>query len=269
MAYDLGSVIPLGVTVKDASDTLVNAGAMSLTVTLPDDTTLSVSPVTPVSTGTYTYDYVTVQSGRHLVRWVATGANANAYTDVFDVREQVPVSIVSLADAKHQLNIDASDTSDDVELRGFITGASLAVERELGTIVARRTFTERRTANGGRLLLSNVPVLSLTTAASPDGSTTWPVEDLDFDAATGLVAAASSTPLSADVDMTYTAGLRIVPEDYQLATLIVIQHLWETQRGTMGAVPGGGQEPEYMSGRGFALPRRALELLGTTIPGIA
>src|SRR3546814_17325246 len=77
---------------------------MALTITRPDNTTVSVSPVTPVSTGTYTYDYATVQPGRHVVRWVATGANAGAYTDVFDVREAAPPLLFSLADARKHVN---------------------------------------------------------------------------------------------------------------------------------------------------------------------
>lgn len=267
MAYDLGTVVPLGATVRDSSGTLANAGNMALTVTLPDDSTVTVDPVTPASTGNYAYDYATTQAGRHLVRWLATGVNAGAYNDVFDVREQTPVAIVSLADAKKQLN--ETDTTDDDEIRGMITGASLAVERHLGTIVARRSFTERRTASGGQVLLSNVPVLALASAASADGTTTWDVNDLDVDTTTGLVTAKTGAPLTGDVDFGYTAGLRIVPDDYQLATNIIIQHLWETQRGRYGAVPGGSEEPEYMTGRGFAIPRRALELLDSTLPGIA
>lgn len=267
MAYDLGAVARLTVSVTDAAGAPADSGNMALTITLPDDTTVIVDPVASSPTGSYAYDYTTAQPGRHTVRWVGTGANPAAYVDVFDVREQVPVAIVSLADAKKQLN--ATGTGDDDEIRGMVTGASLAVERELGTIVARRTFTERRTASGGRLLVSNVPVLALVSAASSDGSTTWAVDDLDVDEATGLVAAVSGPVLAGDVEMTYTAGLRIVPEDYQLATSIIVQHLWETQRGRYGAVPGGSQEPEYMTGRGFALPRRALELLDSTLPGIA
>lgn len=269
MAYDLGAVVQLTVSVTDGAGEPANSGNMALTITLPDDSTVIVDPVTPTATGSYAYAYTTTQAGRHTVRWVGTGANPAAYADVFDVRDQAPVAIVSLADAKKQLNI--TDTGDDDELRGFITGASLAVERELGTVVARRSFTERRTAGSdGRVLLSNVPVLAVTSAGSADGTTTWAAGDLDVDTATGLVTAvAGAAPLVGDIDFTYTAGLRAVPDDYQLATLIVIQHLWETQRGRYGAVPGGSTEPEYMSGRGFALPRRALELLDTSLPGIA
>ncbi|MGW0993529.1 hypothetical protein ACWD5V_09500 [Streptomyces sp. NPDC002523] len=269
MAYDLGAVVRLAVSVTDGSGQPANAGNMALTIGLPDDTTVTVNSVTPASTGSYAYSYATTQAGRHTVRWLATGANAMAYTDVFDVRDQAPVAIVSLGDAKKQLNIAATDTSDDDELRGFITGASLVVERELGTIVARRTFTERCTPDsGGRILLSNVPVLALISVQTLDGATTWNVANLDFVTATGLVAAKTGTPLNGDVDMTYKAGLRIVPDDYQLATLIIIQHLWETQRGTMSVQLGGDGEP-WMPGKGYAIPRRAQELLDTQLPGVA
>lgn len=269
MAYDLGDVVPLGVTVKDAGGTLVNAGAMALTITQPDDTTVTVSPVTPVSTGTYTYDFLTLQAGRHLVRWLATGANANAYTDIFDVGAAEPVSIVSLARTKRQLGIAESDQTYDEELRDYVTGGSKAVERQLGTIVARRSFTERRPANAcGQILLSNVPVLSVTSAVSADGATTWTVANLHPEPDTGLVYAATGPALRGDVDVIYRAGLRIVPEDYQLATLIIVEHLWETRRGAMGVQLGGENEP-WLPGRGFAVPRRAIELLDSTLPGIA
>lgn len=269
MAYDLGAAVQLAVSVTDGSGNPADSGNMALTITLPDDSTVTVDPVTPTATGSYTYAYTTTQAGRHTVRWLGTGDNPAAYADVFDVREQAPVAIISLADAKNQLNETA--TSDDDEIRGMVTGASLAVERELGTIVARRSFTERRTAGAdGMVLLSNVPVLAVTSAVSADGATTWTAGDLVVDTATGLVTgAAGAAPLTGDVDFVYTAGLRIVPDDYQLATAIIVQHLWETQRGRYGAVAGGSGEPEYMSGRGFALPRRALELLDTTLPGVA
>ncbi|WDO09956.1 hypothetical protein ME763_32215 [Streptomyces murinus] len=268
MAYDLGAVVPLTMSVTDGSGAPANSGNMALTITLPDDTAVTVDPVTPTATGSYAYAYTTTQPGRHMVRWLGTGANPAAYADVFDVRDQAPVAIVSLADAKAQLN--ETDGVDDAELRGFITGASLAVERELGRVVARRTFTERRTARDGQVLLSTVPVLAVSSAVSAGGTTTWTADDLDVDTDSGLVTAKpGAAPLTGDIDFATTAGMRIVPDDYQLATLIIVQHLWETQRGRGGAVFGGSQEPEYMSGRGFALPRRALELLDTTLPGVA
>src|SRR5215470_17776952 len=218
MAYDLGDVVVLSTTVMDSAGQPANAGSMALTITLPDDTTVVVGPIASTSTGVYVFNYATVQAGRHLVRWVASGANATVYTDVFDVRDRVPVAIVSLADAKIQLNIAASFVADDEELRGFIAGASLAVERQLGTVVSRRSFTERRTADsGGRVVLSNVPVLAVSSAQSADGATVWSAGDLDVDEGIGLVVASAGPKLSGDVVFVYAAGLRIVPDDYQLA----------------------------------------------------
>ncbi|MGW0579631.1 hypothetical protein ACWD25_27530 [Streptomyces sp. NPDC002920] len=269
MAYDLGDVARLTVTVTDSAGAPADAGHMALTIGLPDGTNVTVDPVASTSTGSYAYGYPTVQAGRHTVRWLATGANAMAHTDVFDVGEQASVAIVSLARTKTQLGIDASDTSRDDELRGFITGASLAVERELGTIVARRSFTDRLAPNAyGQLLLPRVPVVALTAVQTPDASQTWNVANLRPDPATGLVTVTAGPDITGEVDATYVAGLRVVGDDYQLATLIIIEHLWETKRGAMGVQLGGDNEP-WMPGRGFAIPRRALELLDSTLPGVA
>ncbi|MFJ2004814.1 hypothetical protein [Streptomyces chartreusis] len=269
MMLDLGSIYQVAVDVRDAAGVLADPSSATLTITLPDDTT--VTPTVPLPSavaGQLRVDYVTTQAGRHTWRLV-TASPTTAYTDVFDVAQSAPVAIVSLARAKKQLNIVASDTSDDEELRGFITAAGLAAERQLGTIVARRPFTERcQTDAFGRILLSNVPVLSVTSAVSADGLTTWNAGDLHPEPDTGLVYAAAGPSLRGDVDLVYQAGLRIVPEDYQLATLIIIQHLWETQRGSMGVQLGGEGEP-WLPGRGFAVPRRAIELLDSTLPGIA
>ncbi|MCM1972326.1 hypothetical protein [Streptomyces sp. G1] len=266
---DLGSVYQVAVDVRDADGTLTDPVSATLTITLPDGTTVTPAVPLPSSTpGELRVDYVTSQAGRHTWRLVTTSPTT-AYTEVFDVAPSAPISIVSLARAKKQLNIDSSDTTDDEELRGFITGASLAVERHLGQIVARRSFSERCTVDAyGQILLSHVPVLSLTAVASADGATTWTVGDLHADADSGIVHAATGPALTGDVDVTHQAGMRVVPEDYQLATLIIIQHLWETQRGAIGVLLGGEGEA-WQPGRGYAIPRRALELLDSPLPGIA
>jgi hypothetical protein len=59
-----------------------------------------------------------------------------------------------------------------------------------------------------------------------------------------------------------------IQANVRLASKIIIQHLWETQRGTMG-VQLGGDSDNYVAGRGFAIPRRAIELLGPQLPGVA
>ncbi|MGP4088549.1 hypothetical protein [Streptomyces sp. KR55] len=274
MPFDLGDVVPLGTTVKDGSGTLVNAGAMALTITLPDNTTVSVSPVTPVSTGTYTYDYTTVQPGRHVVRWVASGANAGAYTDVFDVREAAPPLIMSLADARKHVN--ATVTTHDEELRGWVEAASRAVEFFVGP-VARRTVTETHNRAYARVLaLRQTPAISLTTVAAVlTGGTSYAVADLDLDGETGIVQRKDGGVLYGPLRVTYVVGRTIIRANISHAARIILQHLWRTQGGGMGRPAPGGMDDyavtEPIPGLGFAVPNRALELLldDRLPPGVA
>jgi hypothetical protein len=266
---DLGAVYQVAVDVADASDAPTNPSSADLTIMLPDGTTISPGVPVPTTIGQVRVDYVTAQTGRHVWRLVTSGPTT-AYADVFDVQPAAPDSIVSLDEARAHLNMRPTETTDDDELRGFVAAATRAVERALGRKVVRRTITDRFDLSGAvtQLLLRNVPVLSLTSAVSADGATTWNVADLQPDVETGSITVVSGPALSGSVDLTYQVGMVVVPDDYRLAAKIIIQHLWETQRGTMGVQLGGDNEP-YMPGRGFAVPRRALELLDPPLPGVA
>jgi hypothetical protein len=143
--FDLGDVVPLTVNIRGADGVLANATAVTLTITLPDGTTTSPAPANP-SVGLYQVDYITVMEGRHLVRWVATGNNASAYTDSFDVRPANPPLIMSLSAAKAILNIPSGSTVDDDELRSLVEAVTSAVETYRGEAIVRRTVVENCTA---------------------------------------------------------------------------------------------------------------------------
>ena len=270
MPFDLGDVVPLSVTVTDSSGTAANAGSVVLTVTLPDQTT-ETPAVTNPSTGTYTAEYTPTQAGRHIARWVATGANTSAYTEVFDVTEAAPLGVISLADAKTSLNIKT--TANDEELRSYINAATRVVEHYVGP-VAIRSFSEVR-PSGSVLVLSRIPVVAVTSLAPvyPSG-VTYTVADLDVDAETGIVRHLSGLWFYGPQRVTYTAGRAVVADNWQVAARIIIQHLWQTQRGGSRR-PGMGQsddiiEQQLVSVMGFAIPRRAVELLQPDqVPGIA
>jgi hypothetical protein len=261
MSFDLGATVPLGTTVRDGSGALANAGLMTLVLTLPDSSTVTIAPVAPTSTGTYAYDYPTVQAGRHTVRWVATGVNAGAYTDSFDVREAAPPAILSLADAKAHLNI--ASTSHDDELRGWIESVTSAVEFFTGPVTVR-TVVEDHTASGVSVLaLRQPPVLSLT-SVSPvlSGGTSYAVDGLDV-SSTGIVRSLSGARFHGPLRVTYMAGRRVVPAAITAAARIILQHLWRTQQG-----PGRPQRgiddfdvTEPIPGLGYAIPNRAVQLL--------
>lgn len=180
------------------------------------------------------------------------------------------MAIMTLAAAKQQLNIDPADTDDDVELQLYMDAVTKPIETELGRIVEQRSFVDEFDFASGTtsFLLRSVPVVSLTSIEAVDGSTTWSVSPsaIHLHGASGRVTVLSGAPLSGQVAITYVAGPASAAANERLAGLIVLQHLWETQRGRMGMVPGGG---EFVMPAGYAVPNRAAELLGTQLPGIA
>ena len=267
---DLGAQYTVAVDVRDAAGALVDPGAAVLTITLPDGTITSPIVTLPAAVpGELRVDYLPVQVGRHAWRMVTTSP-ATSYGDVFDVDPYLSGGITSLAETKAHLNIKASDTSNDVKLRRFIGATTRTVEKLRGEAIVRRTVVERFTLTSPvrKVVLSTVPVLTLTSIESLDRTGTWSMSGFDLDAQMGAVTVLPGTRMLAGfMRFTYDAGYVIVPEAFRLASLIIIAHLWETQRGRQGVVVGGEMEPGY--GPGFAVPNRALELLGGSLPGVA
>jgi len=272
MAIDVGDLYRCSWTnTAPGSGGLVNAGSIALTITLPDGATTSPTVVNPpATTGQYVYDYQTVQAGRHSARWVGTGTNPGAHVEVFDVRPADVPYLVSLQDIKDQTNI--TNTVSDEELRRYLESATQVIEDELGMAVVKRTRTEVHQIGRGSLVLNWTPVVAVTALSLVDGTYTWNVNDLHVTPA-GVV----TSPLGVDpyghVTVTYTAGMSVVPANYGLAAMIVVQHLWETQRGSSGGPRAGGLADSMgtgmYAGKGYALPNRAKELLGGGLPGIA
>jgi len=273
MAIDVGDLYRCSFTLTSPAGGNVNAGTMTLTITLPDQTTTVVTPVAPTTTGVYVYDYPTVQSGRHIAHWVGTGANPGAHLEAFDVRPADAPYLVSLADVKAQTNI--SNTTSDEELRTYLEAATGVVERHLGQAVVRRSRTEQHTIpTGGVLVLNWSPVIAITSLAQVGGPATWDPATLHVTSA-GVVTCPLGAAPTGRLAVTYVAGLTVVPEEYGLAARIIVQHLWETQRGAAGTPRAGGLGDTLGiaraagSGLGYAIPNRALELLGTGMPGVA
>lgn len=266
MAYDLADVVPLTVAIKDAAGAPADGGTVVLTVTLPDGTTATPA-ITHPGVGQYQVDYGPTMPGRHAVSWVCTGLNACGYSDAFDVRPAAPVYIVSLADIKQQLNM--TSTADDEELRAYLEAATGVIETFLGRAVVRRSFTEEHSATG-EIMLNWTPVVSITSVASVDGVTTWSPSDLHVSTSGVVTAKASGTALQGDVVVTYVAGAAVVPGNWTLAARMIVQHLWETQRGAKGSAHAGGLDTPGagFTRYGFAIPNRAKELLTGGLAGV-
>lgn len=178
------------------------------------------------------------------------------------------MALVTLPDAKAQLNaLDVGDV-DDTELQRYVDAVTKPMEDAAGRVLDPRSFTDVVSlTNASGVMLRRAPVTAVTAVVTTDGGTSWDPANLYVDQDSGMVSVTSGPSLSGLVAFTYDAGTSPVDPNVELAALITIQHLWETKRGAMGVTLGG--EGETFVPRGFAVPRRATELLGTPLPGVA
>lgn len=269
--YDIGDVVPLGITVTNTAGTPEDGGTVVLAIGLPDGTSVTPTVDHVVSSGQYTVDYMTTLEGRHTVRWVVTGANATAYSDVFHVRVAA-FQLLSLADTKQTLGITTSDH--DEQLRRVIASAGVVVEDHLSKTLMRRTVVEIHPRVCGSMILTRTPVQSLTGVESVDGTATWDVDALEFDPDTGIVSALTGTPLAGHLRSTHVAGMTVIPENYLQAAEIIVEQLWQTTRGVLTIAAYPSTLDDSLDARaggliGFAIPKRALELLGKPPPLVA
>jgi hypothetical protein len=262
MPYDLGDTVRLVGECRDPGGLLVSASTAVLTVTLPDGSTATPTVPAPNPAGTYTVDYPTVQSGRHLARWVWT-VPAAAYTDAFDVRQADPGLILSLEDSRQHLKIRPTDHTFDAKIRSLLESITTGIEFHLGPVVPR-TVVELHDG-GGLLALRRPPVLSLVSMA-PARSTgiTYSVSDMDFDPLTGAVWRLDGGPIRGPQRVSYRAGRTQVPAAAYEAGCIILGHLWRPQQGADGMPAMASDDyavTEPAPGFGYAIPNRALELL--------
>lgn len=265
---DLGDLIPLGVQVRDEDGEPVNAQTVTLTITKPDGTVQSV-PVTnpPADTGEYTINYVPVDEGRYLVRWQTTNPTA-AFTDSFDVRD-ARFSIMSLATAKRHLNMTLENTSEDDELQSMIEAVTSVVERHRGEVVARRVVVEHEPMGScDRIALMYHPVISVTSIEDERGVSV-PTNGWMLDSQNGILTARTAQYSNRSLVVTYIAGYTQIPAHYILAAKIILHHMWQTQRvqnvglqPTLGSQSRREEQIVSPTGMGYAIPHRAIELLG-------
>jgi hypothetical protein len=267
--YDLGdTVTDMWGEVRDAANALTAAASAALTVYKPDGTTETVSVSNP-STGVYGADYVPAAEGPYRW-WLRTTGPATAKTGSFYVNPSIERSIISLADARAQLNMVS--TASDEELRQVISAATEAVELYLKRAIVRATHIDYLTVRSGQSpCLMWTPVLSLTSVATVDGDTTWGVADLFVEPNSGVVSVLTGPSLSGQLKVTYVAGMTSIPANYREATEIIAQHLWDAKRGTKGSpFPGGLDTPGAgITSFGYSIPNRAKELLGNSPPMVA
>ncbi len=269
---DFGDTVTLAAECRDAAGILANATTVALTVTLPDGTAVSPTPANPPTvTGTYSHPFVTTAAGRHVARWVFTGAVPDqAWTDTFEVSPQASLALVSLADVKTHLNIPATNTTHDDELRGFLASVTDVIEDIVG-VVARRTFVETYSGRGEpAILLRRRPVVSVTSVV--ESGVTVPPADYSVTEAGVLtrVTAYSAGRWTPGVDnllVTYVAGRPSTPPSVLDGAKELIRINWRPQQGGNYSVFGGGRSDDSgQTGQGeirlgFFIPNTVMQRL--------
>lgn len=263
--FDLGDVANLTVTVRNTAGTPANAGTVVCTITQPDGTT-STPAVSNTGTGIYSAGFTPTLAGRHLVRWVATGANASSYTDVFDAFAANPRFLISLADLREALNLADTNTVHDAELRLYLAAATTVIES-----IDRPYLTQTRTHSfdGGRrtLVLPETPVASVTSIAySPTlgVSETLPADDYRVAAFSGVIHHATGRfPVGlTSLTVTYTVGESVIPPNVILAARELCRHWWQrSQQASARPAFGGQQLDDMVYVANYAVPNFVIGLL--------
>ena len=125
----------------DANGVLAHATTVTLTITLPDGTTATPAIGDTAVPGQYRLAYQTTIPGRYTAHAVTSGPVAS-WDDEFDAAPTPWPTMVYLADAKSQLNMDVTDHRFDDELRDFIASATGAAEPYKHEVIVRRTVTD-------------------------------------------------------------------------------------------------------------------------------
>jgi hypothetical protein len=272
VANDLGDLIPLSIQVKDINGTLADPTALTVTVTLPDMSTVSGTwpagggtiPPTHDGTGLFHVDYNAPQVGNYTVAWTATGVDQSAYDDTFSI--DAWVSIVGLAETKAFLNL--TTTTNDEKLRQFMLAATTAVEEYCNRPFVSRTVTRRYSGITFTDRIA-VPVgMTSVTTVIENGVTLTGGTDYDLDPVVSVLYRRSGPyytrywlPGTLNISVTGSIGSTTIPADIRLAALLLIKHLWETQRGGMATTLGSGGETEWDPTSQQSIPRRVSELL--------
>lgn len=281
--YPLGQPITLPTTVRDtATGALVDPTTLTLTIRKPDGTDLPAytypGAVVRDALGTFHLDVPAADLAvvdHYKFKWVSTGPGAGVGIGSFDVYDPFEVSILTLPDAKEHLKIAQANTQHDTKIQVWLDTIDENVERAIGGPVITRAVTERVEAvDGGRALpLRKRPAVAVTSMTSLASGQVVDVSDVEVDPNANIARRKSGLPFDAYAvagppvfTVVYTAGLGLaVPAPVSAAARIILDHLWETQRGPSARPSAGGDDTSQVFGMSFAIPNRALELLGANI----
>lgn len=270
------------------SDSDLSAATVSCTVTAPDLTisTPSVSNGVDAS-GVSNPKVASAQipatlTGTYLIVWSVSGTVVGAQQDQFSCKPAV-ADLISLPDLKEELNIRQTDASKDGQLRRWLSAVNTVVENVTGPI---RPYPQTDYFDGGTdyVVLMARWVSAISGVTENLGGTDYPLTEQplgattssygyswDRDTNTIVRRGGSGVPQlfprgTRNVAVSYTGGLRVIPEDIQLGAVEIIRHWYARSRQdrttTYGGSYGGGQgSDDGMMVGNYMVPNAAMELL--------
>lgn len=264
MSIVIGSQTRLTYGVVDATGTFVNPATVVLVITLPDGSVVNPSvTLPPAITGKLIYDFTTTQAGRHTALWTTT-APITTGTMSFNVSAATSGAIFSIAVAKKYLNEDMTTTTNDEEISDFVDVVTEILESKVGAIIPR-TIVER-VSGGHTLALSRGPVISLISInpwITGIGTEIVPISSVRVDQETYVVERIYGF-WRGPYEVTYKIGRAVIPQVIIHGAKAVLDHLWETQRGSslVGPNPISRDDESFsIKGRLWTLPKSVLEIL--------
>lgn len=272
--FQVGQTVTVAIKVYDSVGALANVGAMTCTAVKPDGTTAAATVTNP-STGNYQAALAAPIAGRYVFPFTATGVNSGGtpWTDVADVWPLDPRMIISLADAKAELNMPETHVVNDDELRLYIAATTPVVEQIVGRVL---TATLVETFDGGMGSVALSERAAAITSVTVNGAA---YTDYVADLAAGVVYAGSMSSAELfswgvqNVVVTYTVGSASIDPNVILGARIIVAHQYQVgQQSKAGRGRSPGQDT-VVTASGFAIPSRALEVLSPNqsrkMPGFA
>jgi uncharacterized phiE125 gp8 family phage protein len=197
------------------------------------------------------------------------------------------IDLVTLSDLKTFLNMSA--TNNDAQLSSMITAASTMWVNRVGPVAGSPVFSERYDGGVPTIHLKNTPVQSVTTVTEvyfnttntltlhqPDDVSAFSALNYSIDLTTGLLTRRNYGIVTnfadgvQNIHVTYVAGYSSTPEDVKHAVLLLVQHMWETQRGRMVMPNQRADADSWNPAFGFTWPRRVEEIAQSYYtPGLA
>ncbi|WP_402465788.1 hypothetical protein [Isoptericola aurantiacus] len=164
---------------------------------------------------------------------------------------------LSVDEFKNAINLTDENQTDEAEQ--WLRAAVRTVEGRVGALNPRSITVQLDEGHGGRYWHRTDPVLEVTAV---DGETPTAVRVSSIGVITGLPTSAAA--------ITLRIGQEPVPDDLVLAVFFLGSHLWEMRRGRQGRRGAYARDDEPAPQTGFAIPRRALELMADhLLPGMA